>query len=84
MIGATVLGNDGWCSHRILISSRESEVPLSKLDSWSFLGFYLFACFVCLLFVFKKACKVVQAGPGLNSVAQAGFNLAIFLPQFPK
>lgn len=43
MIGATVLGNDGWHSPRILISSRQSEVPLSKLDSWSFLGFCLLA-----------------------------------------
>lgn len=58
MIGATVLGNDRWPSHRILISSRESEVPLRKLDSWSFLGFCLLACVVCL-FGFKEACKVV-------------------------
>lgn len=65
MIGTTVLGNDGWCSHRILISSGESKMPLSKLDSWSFLGFCLLACFVCL-FVFKETCKVVQAGPGLT------------------
>lgn len=48
MIGTTVLGNDGWHSHRILISSRQSEVPFGKLDSWSFLGFCLLACFVCL------------------------------------
>lgn len=67
VIGATVHGNDRWCSHRILISSRESEVPLSKFDSWSFLGSCLLACFVCVcLFVFKEACKVVQARPGLT------------------